>query len=641
MFKALLQMLLRITKPKTGKPRFIYTQSKTRDGGKMSKQTHLADYLSYYQALEAPSYAVLVTGEWGTGKTYQVKHLIPEAERYYVSLFGVQTVEQIHAEVLAAASPKLAKAAALVDKASGTIAEIGGLFALAGATPSVFNAIFRRDIKPDRTLIFDDLERSNLGFKDVLGVINSYVEQHKFRVIVIAHDEKMAEEFREVKEKTFGQTIKISPQIDEAFDTFLSNINKERSKTIIELHRDTILTTFQFSEVKSLRILRHVVEDLSRLVSILLDEHINHEEAMAELVPLFVAFNIETRMGRLSEEALNKRQSARLGYLVRAQRDQNNLPDKPPLLIANERYTNVDLENQFLSDDLLCSIFIEGHYPVDEIRQSIDNSVYFIKPSDVAPWRIVINFDELGDEVVQEAVVKMDLQIKDRSVTESGEILHIFSLKLMMVENSIQSGNMEEVVEQAIAYINDLRTSGRLPPRTTDIRWIDCFERSYEGMGYWVTDKAKPYFNKIFQHLIRARNNAFEDKTSEIITSLLNMIKTNPKEFFELISSTSGGENTYASIPILHQMPVEDFVSTWLSLPNENWRKICFALANRYAHGRLKRDLAEEEDWAFEVYQALIYEAERAESFRSLRIRRVIPDALTELANERNAAQSS
>ncbi|WP_417358952.1 MULTISPECIES: P-loop NTPase fold protein [Gammaproteobacteria] len=127
MFKALLQMLLRITKPKTGKPRVIYTQSKTRDGGKMSKQTHLADYLSYYQALEAPSYAVLVTGEWGTGKTYQVKHLIPEAERYYVSLFGVQTVEQIHAEVLAAASPKLAKATALIEKTSGTVAEIGGL----------------------------------------------------------------------------------------------------------------------------------------------------------------------------------------------------------------------------------------------------------------------------------------------------------------------------------------------------------------------------------------------------------------------------------------------------------------------------------------------------------------------------------
>ncbi|MEO1603432.1 MAG: P-loop NTPase fold protein, partial [Pseudomonadota bacterium] len=51
--------------------------------------THLEEYLAHYQTLENPGYAVLVTGEWGSGKTHQIKQVIPDAERYYVSLFGI------------------------------------------------------------------------------------------------------------------------------------------------------------------------------------------------------------------------------------------------------------------------------------------------------------------------------------------------------------------------------------------------------------------------------------------------------------------------------------------------------------------------------------------------------------------------
>ena len=37
------------------------------------KNSHLIQYLDYYIKLENPGYAVMVTGDWGVGKTYQVK----------------------------------------------------------------------------------------------------------------------------------------------------------------------------------------------------------------------------------------------------------------------------------------------------------------------------------------------------------------------------------------------------------------------------------------------------------------------------------------------------------------------------------------------------------------------------------------
>ncbi|MDE4302871.1 P-loop NTPase fold protein [Phaeobacter gallaeciensis] len=598
--------------------------------------THLEEYLRHYQALENPGYAVLVTGEWGSGKTHQIKQVIPDAQRYYVSLFGIQTVEQLHAEVFAVASPKLAKAASVVDRASDAATSIGGLFALAGATPSVFNAVFRRDIKPDRTLIFDDLERSDLRLKDVLGAINSYVEQHGFRVVVLAHDEKMTAKFGTMKEKTFGQTIKIVPQTDEAFENFLDQIKDQRTKRLVEENRNAILAAFHASEVRSLRILRHVIEDLDRLAMTLLDEHIQSREAMAELVPFFVALNIETRAGRLDRQALMNRQGVSMRYHIRAHgKTADQLPEKPMLLIADERYPNIELENNLISDDALCSMFVEGSYPVGAIRQSLNDSPHFLKTQNVAPWRVVINFDDLDDDIVQEAVVKMEQQIEERSATASGEILHIFALKLMMVEYGVQSGTMDEVVKQAIDYLDDLRNGGNLPPRTTDRRWMDPFDQAFEGRGYWVTEAAKPYFKRIWNHLIASRELAFEDQLPEILKSLLGMVRSDSKQFFEHVSHTNNGENLYALIPLLHHIPAEEFVATWLGSPNENWRNVYYAIENRYSHGRLNTDLSAEEDWAYDVYQALMRKVEEAEGFRAPRIRRVVPKVLIELANQR------
>lgn len=610
----------------------------TKRQRKNALSTHLEEYLKHYQTLEDPGYALLVTGEWGSGKTHQIKQVIPDAERYYVSLFGIQTVEQLHAEVFAVASPKLAKAAGFLDEASSTAASLGGFFALAGATPSVFNAVFRRDVKPDRTLIFDDLERSDLRLKDVLGAINSYVEQHGFRVVVLAHDEKMTAKFGKLKEKIFGQSIKVSPQTEDAFEKFLDQIKGQRERRLVEENRNAILAAFHASEVRSLRILRHVIEDLDRLAKTLLDEHIQNRDAMAELVPLFVALNVETRFGRLDRQALMERRGVGFGYYMLAHgKTGDQLPEKPSLLVADERYANIDLENNLLSNDALCSMLVEGSYPAETIHQSLNDSVHFLKPQQVPPWRVVIKFDELDDDIVQEAVARMDQQIHERSTTESGEILHIFALKLMMVEYEVQPGTLDEVVKQAAHYIDDLRNGGNLPPRTTDWRWMNPFDQSFEGYGYWVTETAKPYFKKIWEHLVMSRELAFEDQLPEILKSLMGMVRSDSKQFFEHVSLTHNGENPYALIPLLHHIPAEKFVATWLDSRNENWRNVSYAIENRYSHGRLNSDLSAEEDWAYTVYQTLMRKVDEAEGFRALRIRRVVPKVLIELANQREA----
>lgn len=591
--------------------------------------SHLEEYLSFYQTLEEPGYAVLITGEWGAGKTYQVLRCIPEKDRYYVSLFGVQTVEQLHAEVMAVASPKLSKVSSSVSQSSEKVAAVGGVFALAGLTPSVFNAIFMRDIKPDRTLIFDDLERSSLTTKDLLGVMNLYVEHRKFRVVAIAHDDKLASDFLQIKEKIFGQTIRVEALVDEAFDSFIEEKLNRRAKDLIDKYREDIFEIFTSSEVQSLRILRHVIEDVSRLLRCLTDKHLSNYKAMSELVRLFTAIDIETRMSRLNRDSLSDRQGGIMEYHSKAGSSKGEKPEKPNLMVANERYNSIDLVSSLLSDDVIFSIFFGGRYPEEKIQACLDSSSYFIEPSEAPPWKVVINFDEIDDSAVEAAREKMNRQFAERSVTNSGEMLHIFSLKMMMVEKEIETGSLEELAASCMVYIDDLLKSGDLPPRGTDWEWYDGFTRSYDGMGYWVSESAADHFKAVWDHLIMAREKALENQIPKIWDDLKILMLTDAKQFFEKVSPTANGENQYAMIPFFNHILAEEFVGVWLGSPKQNWRYISLALANRYSHGRIEHDIKVEKEWAIEVYNELERRVAAESGFQSLRISRVIPEVLT------------
>jgi hypothetical protein len=634
--------ILRWFKERSHKP---YHSTETSSGKeimeKLSSMSHLQEYLSYYTTLTAPGYAVLVTGDWGTGKTYQVKSCLPEEDRLYVSLFGVQTVEQLHSEVFAAAAPTMAKAEKMVGKGSDIVAGMKGPWALAGAIPSVFNAVFKREIEPTKTLVFDDLERSDLELKDVLGAINSYVEHLGFRVVVVAHDEKLAEEFLQMKEKTFGQSIRIEPQIEDALSHFLEDIGNPSAKKFASNHRAQIQDTFLRSEAKSLRVLRHVIEDLTRLHDALRTEHLENTGAMEELVKTFVAFQIEVRSGHLSEKDLRNRRGARHGFMLRVYAKKDDPPATPALVKADDKYPTIDLEGGLLNDDVLCAMLVDGRFPRQQIRESIDCSSHFLIPEDVPPWKVVSHFDDLEDEVVDEALDRMNRQFENGEVTSSGEMLHIFCLRMMMAEQNIIDRNVEDVFKENLAYIDDLLNKGALPARETDWRWYDEFERSYDGFGYWVSQGHEDYFKETWGHLIAAREEALRRKFPEILNELLQMVRENPKGFFEAVSPTNNGPNPYAVIPLLHEIPPEEFVNSWMEAPRENWRDIQYALENRYSSNQLERDLEPEKEWALQVLKELERRADEEAGFRALRIKRVRPKTLVELAHEEDSAEST
>ena len=87
--------------------------------------TQLEHFLKFYKSVESPGYAVFVTGEWGTGKTFQVQQYLSESERWYVSLFGLASANAIHSAILAKIDPKLELARNIATTVGAGVRENG------------------------------------------------------------------------------------------------------------------------------------------------------------------------------------------------------------------------------------------------------------------------------------------------------------------------------------------------------------------------------------------------------------------------------------------------------------------------------------------------------------------------------------
>jgi hypothetical protein len=244
---------------------------------------------------------------------------------------------------------------------------------------------------------------------------------------------------------------------------------------------------------------------------------------------------------------------------------------------------------------------------------------------------VVIHFDELDDEIVEKALIKMEKQFNNREVTDSGEMLHIFCLRMIMAENGIVDRSCDDVVVESKSYLNDLLKDGRLPPIALDWRWFDEFDRSYDGFAYWVSEANTDRFKDIWDHWIGSHEDALRQTFPEIQKELLRMVKEDPKAFVEAVSPTNNGHNPYALIPLLHEIPVGDFVDAWLAGKPETRRHVDHGLENRFSHGRLEGDLKEEMDWALGVLKELDVRSDKETGFAALRIKRLKPRVLIAL----------
>ena len=243
--------------------------------------------LKYYCNEPYPVGALMLTGEWGCGKTYLINNTLEEELKtthviLRVSLFGIESVEELHKEVkkcwvyaLAKSREPISGISEKAKKAGGvikTFAEKGVEF-LPDSIKTIANGVLSLDvidfvkIEPLMegkrvVLVFDDLERKSISIKGLLGCINDYCENQHISTIVVANEEKInptedeKKQYDEIKEKIIQRTIRYTPDYSAVVSNVISSIEHENEKTeeesygvFLENNEDAINSIFSGASI--------------------------------------------------------------------------------------------------------------------------------------------------------------------------------------------------------------------------------------------------------------------------------------------------------------------------------------------------------------------------------------------------------
>ncbi|MGP9435421.1 hypothetical protein ACT3RR_08305 [Ewingella sp. AOP8-B2-18] len=587
----------------------------------------LKDYLDYYIKLKNPGFAVLITGEWGAGKTYQVLKSIPKEIQCHISLFGISSTTEIYAGVFAKMFPGKSLIKKTAGMAKDSSAEVQGVTFGAGAIiGSVLDALIKEEVDNSKIIIFDDLERCNLTNKEILGAINKYVEHHMSRVIVLAHDDKTQEDFGSTKEKIIGHSIKVKPQIDEAANYFFSESPNLNNFIAV---KDEIINAFKKSNCQSLRIFKHVIKDCVRLQKCLEIRHLKNFEAMKILFSNFTIMNVEYRSGKMTIDDIKDITEDYQMFIFNKSRIESGemvlTEDQSRIIKIFLKYNEQELLNNIIDYVTIGNILESGYYPKEIIAQKLDSSIYFMIQKEAPAWLKILNFDYLEDEVVNDAIIELNHQFDRREITEIGEMLHMFYVLNLLTKNKILNESYDTLLIRIKEYIDDLLRDKTLTPSSLvpNIFDEDVYERSHNH-SYWSSDEYEEHINEAIEYLKEKRNKALQFNYDNFKKEILDAMRNDIKKFQILFLGKGSDIGKYSQTDILNIIPIEDFIITWFLLPRAAWDKVRMTLNSRYRNA-FTPILKNEKDWLYELCITLKFESLTQNGLDRYRIERLIP----------------
>ena len=160
------------------------------------------------------NYAVMIDGEWGSGKTYFVKNtLIPDLKEkeqekkknpdynprkfIYISLYGIKNVDDIGKQIYMENyldNDKKKKGYTFGASAVSLCFDILKNKGISFSEKHIKKLLSQFVSLGNAVLIFDDLERCGIPINEVLGYINGFVEHQAMKVIIVANQKEVNKE---------------------------------------------------------------------------------------------------------------------------------------------------------------------------------------------------------------------------------------------------------------------------------------------------------------------------------------------------------------------------------------------------------------------------------------------------------------
>ena len=276
----------------------------------------------------------------------------------YMSLYGISNLEDISKKIFIETTQvmyknlrryKDANEQTTIPEYAKTGIDMANFFGVTQSGDKVdYAEFFSTD---DKVLCFDDLERANVDVIDILGYINNFVEHDHIKTIIICNEKELstklkssnlemktfiatylldkqdelnntdkpivekiqqkienvfdkANDYERIKEKLIGETFEYAPKFDYIINGIL--MRYENNPDLIRFLRENtrlIISTFERSGTRNLRILKHALNDFKKIYEMVNKSYPNTSHRVMQTMLIFtIAISFEIKAGKITKD---------------------------------------------------------------------------------------------------------------------------------------------------------------------------------------------------------------------------------------------------------------------------------------------------------------------------------------------------
>lgn len=384
----------------------------------------LCEIVENYIKQRDTDFAILINGEWGSGKTYFLKNALKdvienvgcvvkdEPKNYdlvYVSLYGVTTIDELQKRLFLELNPKLKTKTGII----GTALLSKGLNFVGIEVDkddqkdllNIFGGIHK-----NKVLVFDDLERLETEtLNEVLGFINSYTEHQNLKVIIIADEKKIENKLKDyssIKEKLIRFTYMYNPDLINIFPDFLVRYSSEEYQIFLKDRAEIICTLFHHAAHKNLRTLRFVLDLFEQPFKKVIDNNaieVKYQNKILDrFLYFFISYTIVYKKGasikelKSLEDLSYEIDSIQKGLFFNLFNETDILEEEKEYGIEKfktdfEKVFNDGYDNKFQYFPFLANYIHSGDFPVNELNTAALDMQKRIKDVEDKPEQKALN----------------------------------------------------------------------------------------------------------------------------------------------------------------------------------------------------------------------------------------------------------
>lgn len=554
----------------------------------------LVESILDYVRADYTDYAIMINGEWGSGKTYfwnhKVKNKIESLQlngrKYttiYMSLYGISNLEEISKKIFIETTQLMDKnlkkymdshGQTTIPEYAKTGLDMANFFGVTKNGEKVdYEAFFSTD---DKVLCFDDLERANVDVVDILGYINNFVEHDHIKTIIICNEKELATKFKSsniemktfiatylldkqneltkgeekpmvekirdkieyvfdnandyerIKEKLIGETFEYAPKFNYIINGLL--MRYENNPDLIRFLRENtnlIISTFNKSGTRNLRILKHSLNDFKKIFEIVNKAYPNTKLRVLQTMLIFtIAVSFEIKAGKITKNKFVNIQSNEEYKAILV--SSRVLMDNRQFYIKefdNNYYFNFKSEYRFFK---FIEIYVRTRiFDMKALKKDMDAIINTIDTEKLPGYKRLLTEEywKISDEQFPRIIREVIEEVKKGSL-QLIEIVKLFSYFSYFIKRGLINNDIKETKQ---IFIDGMNKSVQIS------KYCDNVEEELSRVG--IINESSQEMEEVLKHFEKLNNQLEEKMYKDKADEIFKYIPIKMEQFYDRFDS--------------------------------------------------------------------------------------------------------